>query len=279
MKEFFKLMRVKHYIKNFLIFVPLFFGEEIFVLQKVKSALLGTIGFCFISSAVYIVNDLKDVEKDRRHPTKKERPIASGRVGKREAIGIFIICVILAILMTVLTGQDNGLLYLFIYLVINILYSCGLKNQPIVDIVILASGYVIRIFYGALLTETVVSGWLYLVVVTGAIYMGLGKRRNEMRRESDTREVLKRYTYPFLDKNMYVCVALVNVFYSLWAMESADKKMLYTVPIFMICLMKYSLDIEGDSDGDPVEVILSDKGLIMLVSIYAVCIFCLLYVC
>lgn len=108
--------------------------------------------------------------------------------------------------------------------------------------------------------------------------MGLGKRRNELRAQTDTREVLKYYNESFLDKNMYVCVTLVNVFYALWSIEMPDSRMIWTVPFFIVLLMCYSLDVEGDSDGDPVEVIVRNKALIGVVVAYAVCIFLLLYV-
>lgn len=154
----------------------------------------------------------------------------------------------------------------------------GLKNLPIIDVTILAAGFVLRMFYGGIITDVIISKWLYLVVVTGSLYMGLGKRRNELRAQTDTRDVLKLYNESFLDKNMYVCITLVNVFYALWSIEMPNTRMIWTVPFFMIILMYYSLIIEGDSDGDPVEVIIRDKKLIGIISAYMICIFLLIYV-
>lgn len=107
--------------------------------------------------------------------------------------------------------------------------------------------------------------------------MGLGKRRNELKANTDTRDVLKYYSEAFLDKNMYVCVALTDVFYALWTLEMSNPQICWTIPIFFIILMCYSLDTEGSSDGDPVEVILKDKVLIGIVALYAICIFSLIY--
>lgn len=154
----------------------------------------------------------------------------------------------------------------------------GLKNKPIIDIVILAAGFVIRIFYGGMITGVSISKWLYLVITSGSLYMGLGKRRNEMKKQTDTRDVLKYYNVDFLDKNMYVCVALTIVFYVLWTYEMPNAQISWTIPIFIILLMSYSLDVEGNSDGDPVEVILHDKILIGILILYALFIFGLLYV-
>ena len=269
--------RIKHYIKNILVFIPLFFAGEIFEVKKVCIGLQGFICFSLVSSFVYILNDILDIEKDKKHPKKKFRPLASGRVSKKEAICLLCVCLGLAIAFSTFTGNLSSLGLLILYLGLNISYSIKLKDYPIVDIIVLASGFVIRIFYGGIITDVEISGWLYLVVVSGALYMGLGKRRNELKGNKDTRKVLKYYNDSFLGKNMYVCVALANVFYALWSMEFENPKMIWTVPIFMVILMCYSYDIEGESDGDPVEVILHDRILVGIVIGYAICLFWLVY--
>lgn len=278
MKDYLSLLRVKHYIKNVLVFLPMFFGGVIFERSRVINACLGFIAFSFLSSVVYIINDYKDIEKDRKHPTKKNRPLASGAISKRSAVLCVVVLLLIIAACSFYIGNYVALACLLGYLFLNILYSMGLKNKPIIDVVILASGFVIRVFYGGLITDVEISKWLYLVVVTGSLYMGLGKRRNELRAQTDTREVLKYYNESFLDKNMYVCVTLVNVFYALWSIEMPDPRMIWTVPFFIVLLMCYSLDVEGDSDGDPVEVIVRNKALIGIVIAYAVCVFLLLYV-
>lgn len=278
MNDFVKLLRVKHYIKNLLVFVPMFFGGVIFDEEKLLRATLGFLCFCLISSAVYILNDYRDIEKDRNHPTKKNRPLASGRIKPQVAIIILIFCLAGASVISVKLGTVKGAICLLLYFLLNVAYSMGLKNRPIIDIVILASGFVLRVFYGGFITDIVISKWLYLVVTTGSLYMGLGKRRNELKAQTDTREVLKYYNEGFLDKNMYVCVALANVFYALWTLEMPDPRISWGIPVFIVMLMCYSLDAEGDSDGDPVEVILKDKVLIAVIFGYAIYIFLLLYV-
>ncbi len=278
MRQYLKLLRVRHYIKNVLVFLPMFFGGVIFEERRILNAFLGFIAFSFLSSVVYIINDYRDIEKDRKHSTKKFRPLASGAVSKRSAVICAAILFIVVIGISFLIGNYIAVACLMGYLLLNILYSMGLKNKPIIDVVILASGFVIRVFYGGLITGVTISKWLYLVVVTGSLYMGLGKRRNELRAQTDTRESLKYYNESFLDKNMYVCVSLVNIFYALWSIEMPNPRMIWTVPLFLILFMCYSLDIEGDSDADPVEVIVHNKTLISLVIAYAICIFLLLYV-
>lgn len=277
-KQYIKLLRVKHYIKNLLVFVPLFFSGKLYDMERLKYGFFGFIVFSLISSAVYILNDYKDIEKDRKHPVKKDRPLASGYISKRVGLFIMLLCIISAVAVCILINDVPSAICVATYFVLNIGYSLGLKNIPIIDVAILASGFVLRVFFGGFVTHIEISEWLYLVVITGSLYMGLGKRRNELKRQTDTRDVLKKYNMPFLDKNMYVCVTLANVFYALWTIEMPDPRLIWTVPFFIIMLMCYSLDTEGDSDGDPVEVILHDKVLIGIILIYVFCILTLLYI-
>ena len=180
MKDYLKLLRVKHYIKNFLVFVPLFFGGEMLSISKMGTACLGFLAFSAISSAIYILNDLQDIEKDRKHPTKCKRPLASGRIKKEAALVMLGVCICFAAMISVLLGSPTSVIYLALYFALNVAYSMGLKNKPIIDVVILASGFVLRIYYGGAITGIQISTWLFLVVAVGSLYMGLGKRRNEL---------------------------------------------------------------------------------------------------
>lgn len=271
-------MRVKHYIKNILVFIPMFFGGVIIDPHKIFHGVMGFIAFCALSSSIYIINDIKDIEHDKVHPTKCNRPLASGMISVTSSYILIIICLIVTVTLSVTIGNFYGALCLLLYFILNIGYSFGLKEYPIIDIVILASGFVIRVFYGGFITDVNVSQWLYLVITTGSLYMGLGKRLGELKHSScSSRKVLKYYNASFLEKNMYVCVALADVFYALWTLEMPNQYIRWTIPFFIIILMCYSLDIEGNTDGDPVEVILKNKLLIFLIFAYAVCITLLLY--
>lgn len=278
MKNILKLLRIKHYIKNLLVFIPLFFAGKFLYYELFGKTIIGFICFCLISSVVYIINDIQDRERDRNHPTKKQRPIASGRISVKQGIYILAVCLVVVCVLQVFLLDMKSAFFLVVYLILNVAYSMGLKNKPIVDIVILASGFVIRILYGGMITGISISKWLYLVVVSGALFMGLGKRRNELKQQKNTREVLKYYTESFLDKNMYVCFALIIMFYAMWTLEAKNTGMIWTVPVSIIILMKYSMDIEGESDGDPVNVLLQDKILMGLAILYAICIACMIYV-
>ena len=285
--KYLRLLRVKHYIKNGLVFLPLFFAHQLTAVNLLLNTLLAFAIFSLLSSAVYIINDILDVENDRRHPMKRSRPIASGAVSIKSAA---VICAILLLCVAALIyAFGDGLMFWLVpalYLALNVAYSMGLKNVPIVDIAILASGFLFRLLYGAVFTGIEISGWLYLTVIAMAFYLGLGKRRGEIMQHAavdGTRPVLKFYNQGFLDKNMLVCVALGIVFYSLWTVDSltiarvGGQELVWTVPLVIMIFFKYSMDVEGESDGDPVEVVLKDKLLMGLVAALAIALFLIVY--
>jgi 4-hydroxybenzoate polyprenyltransferase len=286
-----KILRVPHYLKNVLIFVPLFFSKNALNLNLLISAGLGFAAFSILASIIYIINDIQDKEKDRLHKTKRNRPIASESISVKEAVFLAgALTAALTLLLMLIVRQDRSVSVLpaigilALYAAINLGYTFGLKNLPIIDISILAAGYVIRAVFGAMIIGVDVSVWLYLTVTFAAFYMGFGKRRNEITgQKTETRAVMRFYTHAFLDKNMYVCQVLCVVFYAMWSFDSATVKRLhttafvYTIPLVFIMLLKYSLCVEGDADGDPITVILHDKVLCALAIVYIIAAFTIIY--
>ena len=285
MKHYIKLMRVHHYIKNFLVFAALICSGQLFQFDKLFSGLTGFLAFCMVSSVVYIINDIRDRDKDRKHPTKCKRPIAAGTVSVKGACILAAVLLAIAIVCNCITFHIVSTSLLALYLVLNLAYSFGLKNIPIVDITILVSGFLIRILYGAVITQITISNWLYLTVIAISFYFALGKRRNELKHISsgETRQVLKAYPVSFLDKSMSMCLTLANTFYALWSMDEKtiatynSNYLIFTVPIVLLITMKYSMAVEGESDGDPVEVLLHDKILLTLCVLYVAVMFMILY--
>lgn len=286
MKNYIKLMRPQHHLKNVLILLPIIFAGEFVNIPLLRMSILGFISFSFLSSAVYIINDIRDVESDRLHEIKRNRPIAAGTISKKKATLLLCMLFIISVIFNyIAAGVDFFSWFFFVtYFGINLSYSLGLKNIPLVDIILLVLGFLLRVLYGGAVTLLPVSNWMYLTVITMSFYLGLGKRRNEIRKNGNgARKVLMYYTPDFLDKNMYMCLALTIVFYSLWCVDQntvAAKmggNLLWTVPIVMLICMKYSMNIEGDSFGDPVDVILHDKLLLCLVALYGIGIFFSIY--
>lgn len=283
--NYIKLMRPKHYIKNSLIFLPLIFSGLFFDKSNILITFQGFLCFCLIASTIYIINDIKDKEKDRKHKTKKNRPIASGKVSIKNAVIQAIILFITTVFIVVFSRMPIiSIVLLGIYFIINLGYSLGLKNIALLDIIILVSGFLIRVLFGATLLSIQVSNWLYLTIIAVSFYLGLGKRRNEIEKNgSKSRKVLQYYTREFLDKNMYMFLCMAIIFYSLWTtdnqiVKSNNNLLIWTIPLVIIICMKYGMNIEGDSDGDPVEVIFKDKTIIGLVLLLMVVLFLILYI-
>lgn len=282
--KYIKLLRVKHWMKNLLMFFPIVFSGNLFERQKFFRNIEGFISFCIVSSIVYIVNDYIDIEKDKLHPIKKKRPLASGDITKKQA-GIVLLQLTLLVIGVGGLYLQIGIMYLIIYIIINILYSVGLKNIPILDVTILAFGYIIRLLYGGVLAGTGVSNWMLLTVLMASYFLGFGKRRNELLQYGDeTRTSLKKYNHSFLDKSMSMFLTLTIVFYALTcadedtAVAKQGVNMLWTVPLVIFICLRYSMLIENDCNGDPIEMIVQDKLIFLLVLCYAALIIILLYI-
>ena len=255
--ELVKLMRPKHYIKNFLILVSITFDRNLFNPAVLGQVMLGFAAFCLLTSAVYVVNDIRDVESDRQHEVKRNRPIASGAVPIPAAWALAggLLAAALAIQLAAFGNRGGSFLLMAAYFAANLGYSLGLKHVPFLDIVLLVLGFVLRVLYGAAIVGSVTSA----------------------------RRVLQYYSYEFLDKFMYLCLTLAVTFYALWSADGeitakyGTDKLIWTVPLVIIILMKYSADIESDSFGDPVDVVMHDKVLLGLSALLGLAVVALIY--
>lgn len=314
-KPYIKLMRIKHWVKNLLVLFPVIFSGMLFSrVDLLADSALGMAAFCLASSSVYIFNDLWDADRDKLHPVKKDRPIASGAASKPASVALlFILLAAAAALNFAATGLAEGVaagpeegpavgpevgqavgpavarvagpaLCLALYLGLNAIYSISWKNIPILDVTILASGFFLRVFYGSLVTGITMSAWLYLTIIALSFYLGLGKRRGEYKegQNGETREVLSKYTLDFLSTNMTVFFALGLVFYSLWATDAetisrTSEYVIWTIPLVFVICLRYSFLISKGSLGDPVEVVWKDKPLIGLIVCFAFSIIAVVY--
>ena len=278
-KNYLKLIRVKHWMKNGMVFLPLFFSINLLNGNLLINSIIAFFAFSFTASIVYVINDINDIEKDKLHPIKKKRPLASGVISKKNAYITIAVLVILTIILMLFLYKITKIIFVFIipiaYILINILYSKWLKHIPIIDVVVIVCGFVLRVMYGGVSISVEVSKYLYLMIIFGSFYLGFGKRRNEIIKNGDkSRKVLALYNKDFLDKNMYVALALSVVSYTLWCVDPATVQRIgndyvfWTIPLLMIILQLYSLNIEGNSHGDPTEVILADKKLLITAVIY-----------
>lgn len=276
-KIWLKLLRVKHYIKNIIVFFPLFFSGKLFSgdFDRMGLASLGFLGFSMMASAVYIINDIFDEEKDRLHPKKRNRPIASGKISRRSAIVVALFLVVGAMSSLVLGGaKSDSIMILGFYLMINIFYSAGLKNIQIVDIAILSSGFLLRLLFGSAILDIEISALLYLTVLSGSFYLGVTKRYKELLGGGEkTRTVLGKYSADFLRSKMDLFLLLSVVFYSMWCMEKPEEVRFYflwSVPILILIVLQYTYALDKSEYGDPTDTIMEEKSIWPTIVIFVI---------
>jgi len=286
LKALLKAMRPRQWTKNAFVFFALVFDKQLFFREPFLRTLEGFFLFCLISSAVYLFNDIADVEADRQHPEKKHRPIASGELPVNVAWGA-------AILLTLITIPVGYLLspalagILAIYLGINLLYSRWLKHVPILDVLIISAGFVLRVSAGAsLIVVERFSPWLYVVTTLFALYIGFGKRRAEMtlleEGAGSHRKVLDGYTLPLLDQFITIVSGTTIVAYSLYTFSAPNlpenHTMMLTIPFVVYGIFRYLQLIQtGHAAGAPDEVALKDRPLQITVLLWGLSVFAVFY--
>lgn len=271
-KEVIKLIRPKHYIKNILIFLPLFFSGEVFNKNEFIVCLLGFFSFSFLSSIVYIINDLKDKELDSKHNLNYKRPLASNKVTSKDAIKMLIImialCLIFSILLFVKTKSIYALILEIIYLILNIFYSLKLKEIPIIESVLIVSFYLIRLYYGSIITNINISVYLLLTTIFASLYLILAKRRGEMLSNgTKSRKVLTKYNIKYLNIFMHLFLILLTCTYITW---SIINKYIILIPFFILIIFIYNNDLKKEYFGDPITIIYNDKILLLFIILYIV---------
>jgi len=286
LKAFFQTMRVKQWTKNAFIFFALVFDKQFFFIEPFLRTLAGFLLFCFISSSVYVFNDLADIEADRQHPTKRNRPLTSGKLNKNFALtgGLFLATISLVGAYLI---SPNFFLIILVYLILNLAYSKWLKHVPILDVMILAAGFILRVEGGvSLITVERFSPWLYVVTTLGALYLGFGKRRSELnlfaRDASAYRKVLDGYTIPLLDQYITIVSSATILSYSLYTFSAPNlpenHSMMLTIPVMAYIIFRYLYLIQmTDEAGAPDEVLLIDRPIQFAILLLAALIFVIFY--
>ena len=258
-------MRPRQWIKNSFVIAPLVFAGQFKDMHAVVQALEAAFLFCVASSAAYIVNDLKDIDRDRSHPSKsKTRPLATGVVSVSQAL------VLLALLYGVLIWSwffhPSVVAVICVYLAMNLAYSFGLKHQPVIDIFTVAFGFVLRVYAGAQALAVPVSSWMFVTTLCLALYLAAVKRRQELsQRGSESREVLQRYTVDLIDRYAEMAATGALVFYSMFVM-SAQPDLVITVPVVLFGLFRYWFVVEKMQGGEsPTDALLGDVPLLVTV--------------
>jgi 4-hydroxybenzoate polyprenyltransferase len=264
----FKTMRPRQWTKNIFIFAALVFDKQLLHADSFLRTLAGFGLFCLISSSVYIFNDLADVDADRRHPEKKNRPIASGNLPLNIAwiSGIALVLLTLGTAFFLTPGFEAVLV---VYFIINMAYSKWLKHIPIIDVLIISAGFVLRVHAGVTLIQVErFSPWLYVVMTLLSLFLGFGKRRAELallaHGAGTHRKVLDGYTLPLLDQYIMIVSGTTIVAYSLYTFSAPNvpenHSMMLTIPFMVYAIFRYLYLIEvKHAGGAPEEILLSDR--------------------
>jgi len=279
LKDFIKLYRIPQWIKNLFVFVPLIFSKHLFDTSYLYTTVLAFFLFCFTSSIVYIFNDIIDVESDKLHPKKKNRPIASGRIAIPKAIsyalGFFIIILFL------LRGFNIQFISaLGAYLILNIFYSFFFRNIVLLDIFSIATGFMIRVFAGAFAIGVEISSWLILTTMFISLFLAVMKRRSELNLPENeemnyTRKVLQFYSKNFADQMATVAAAGVIICYALYTVAArtvsvfGTEKLIYTTPFIVFGIFRYMFLVYMNKKGEnTTELLITDPAMIINVVLY-----------
>jgi 4-hydroxybenzoate polyprenyltransferase len=274
------LARPKQWIKNILVFAGLIFAKKFFDVDLVLKSVYGFIIFSLISSCIYVFNDIIDRDKDRKHSRKKNRPIASGQIKSAYAL-LFGFFLLVFSLYAAYIINYNFFLCVTVYFIITSFYSVWLKNIVIIDVIIIALGFVIRAVSGAYIINVEISSWLIICTFLLSLLIGFGKRRSELNflgeDAGEHRRNLELYSVELLNSYIYISAAAAILSYSLYCMSKTNltdfhsSKMIYTIPFAVYGIFRYIfLILRGNLGDEPETIIYKDSGLLSAVILWAI---------
>lgn len=290
MKNIIKLIRPHQWIKNTFVFFPMFFGGSLLNFDYLIAALITFIAFSFTASSIYCLNDIVDVEADRRHPKKCHRPIASGDISIVEAYAMMGILAVAGIAISLLLPFNSieTMVIIIGYWLLNIAYCTKLKDYAVIDVCIIAFGFVLRVLAGAIATEVVASHWLVLMTFLLTLFLSLAKRRDDVLRMNETGEPPRkntiRYNLTFINEAITITSSVTLVCYIMYSVstevvERFHTNYLYLTSIFVLVgLLRYiQLTVVDQKSGDPTRALLSDRMLQVIVGIWGIAFFTIIY--
>lgn len=282
-----KLLRVPQWVKNLFLFIPIFFAGHALETKFYPVLALGFISFSLIASGVYILNDLCDFKVDQAHPKKKLRPIASGKVSILKARLSLVVVVSIGLVLAYFLNL-NFFILLIVYLMINIGYSFGLKNISILDIMMVSSGFLIRIYSGGVLTNTHISPWLAIMILLLSLFLALAKRRDDLVVTDDpsaVRKSIKQYNLDFINSGLSIFAGVIIVAYILYTLSPDviarfETEWLFTTAIFVIAgIMRYlQITFVEKNSGSPSSLLYKDKFIFITVLGWIVSFYVIIYI-
>jgi 4-hydroxybenzoate polyprenyltransferase len=280
-------MRPKQWAKNGFLFAPLIFDRQLLEFEPFLRTFSGFVLFCLLSIVVYIINDLADLEADRKHPIKRFRPLASGRLSVNLAVGAAIFLLLLVFPVSFILSPTFFIIA-GIYFFTNLAYTFRIKHIPIIDVLVLASMYVIRVGAGAsLIVVTVFSPWLYVFTIFLALFLGVVKRRAELNLLSEnanaSRPVLSGYSLHLLDQLISIVTAMTIMTYSLYTFSAenlpVDYSLMLTIPFVIYGIFRYLYLLQVEHSGEaPEETLFSDRPLQVSLLLWGITIMIIFYI-
>ena len=270
--NYLRLVRPEQWVKNSFVLAPLIFSRELFDLDPLVTALRALLGFCFVAGAVYAINDLVDVEEDRAHPVKRHRPVASGKLSRNEAGAG---CVMLLVLGGLIAWNLDWRYHLILlsYFLINILYSLKLKEIVLLDVFLVASGFMLRVLAGAYAIDVPVSSWIILCTMFISLFLGFGKRRGELFLSAGTgyeRKVLSIYRVEFIDHMLTISAAGAVITYALYTVAPSTQavfrtdKAIYTTVFVLFGVFRYLFLVHTSrSTENPTAAVTTDATIVV----------------
>lgn len=287
LKNMVMLLRVAHWAKNLFLFLPLFFAGKLFDFNKLEGTFTGFVAFSLVASSIYIFNDYRDIEKDKFHPVKKYRVLASGKISIPAAFTLMIAC----LMMGLLIGWYCDIRFLIIlagYLLLNVAYSLGLKNVSIVDIMIIATGFILRVKGGGVISGVAISEYLMVMVFLLSLFLALSKRRDDILIKQasgkDMRKSVSGYNVEFLNMSIAVVSAIMIMTYLMYTLSpEIIRRMgtyrLYYTGIFVVAgLMRYMQLIYLKSDTrSPARILYKDRFIQVCLGLWVISFYLLIY--
>lgn len=269
MTDYIQLLRVHQYLKNLFIFLPLFFSLRIVEVDLLLDASLAFVIFSAVASALYIFNDTLDVEEDRAHPVKKNRPLAAGRISARVALTLAAVLLVTGLAASWLLSPDM-FPFLVLYVILNVAYSIRLKHIPIIDCFIIAVNFVVRIFVGGAVTHVKITMWIVIMTFLLALFLALAKRRDDvlifLETERKSRKSIDGYNLAFIDSAMMIMAAVTVVAYILYTVSPdviakfGTDKLYLTTAFVILGMMRYmQITFVEENSGSPTEILLKDR--------------------
>jgi decaprenyl-phosphate phosphoribosyltransferase len=266
-----RTMRPRQWLKNVLVLAAPFAGGQLFQLEILTAVGIAFVAFSLAASGVYLVNDVQDVEADRAHPTKRNRPIAAGVVAPQLALTVAIALFVAAIGVSFLASPDLAIVTA-VYIAVQVSYCLWLKHQPVVDIAIVASGFLLRAIAGGAAAGIDLSQWFLLVAAFGSLFMVAGKRYAEIRLAERTgakiRKSLERYTASYLRFVWTLSATVLIMTYGLWAFQlsqiNQSRWPIISLVPFVVAVLRYAVDVDGGNGGEPEEIAIGDRVLQVL---------------